>query len=270
VYVGTIVGGTLAGVIAEYYGWRWSFILFGGLGVLLGLVLRGLLREPQRGAAEDIGFRPVRLPIARVIKLVWSTPTALLLMFAFLCANFVAVVLLSWMPKFIYDQFHMSLGLAGLTATLYVQLASLAGSVTGGWMADAAARRTARGRILVQVLGVFGGAPFVALCGMTRSVWWLCIALTAWGFFKGLYDANIFASVFDVIRPEARGTAAGFMNSVGWLGGGTAPVVIGLIAGRYGVGVGITLASFVYIAAGLLLLTAAIRFVKSDTRELHA
>jgi hypothetical protein len=25
---------------------------------------------------------------------------------------------------------------------------------------------------------------------------------------------------FDVVRPEARGTTAGFMNLVGWLGGG--------------------------------------------------
>ena len=57
------------------------------------------------------------------------------------------------------------------------------------------------------------------------------LALTVWGFFKGLYDANIFASVFDVVRPEARGTAAGFMNAVGWLaGGGSAPLVIGIIA----------------------------------------
>src|SRR2546427_5190680 len=36
---------------------------------------------------------------------------------------------------------------------------------------------------------------------------------------------------FDVVRPHARGTAAGFMNAVGWLaGGGSAPIVIGIIA----------------------------------------
>src|SRR5262249_10712394 len=29
VYVGTIAGGALAGLIAEHYGWRWSFIAFG-------------------------------------------------------------------------------------------------------------------------------------------------------------------------------------------------------------------------------------------------
>src|SRR3989442_5578942 len=105
--------------------------------------------------------------------------------------------------------------------------------------------------------------PFVALCGLTRSVAWLIVALTAWGFFKGLYDANIFASVFDVVRPHARGTAAGFMNAIGWLaGGGSAPIVIGVIAERESLGLAIALASTVYLAAGLLLLTGMVFFVK--------
>ena len=163
-----------------------------------------------------------KLSLSESLRAVWSTPTAIMLMGAFVCANFVAVVLLSWMPAFLYEKFHMSLAMSGLTATLFAQLASMVGSISGGWMADAWRSRSPRGRMLVQAIGVFGGAPFVALCGLTQSVTMLIVALTAWGFFKGLYDANIFASVFDVIRPEARGTAAGFMNTVGWLGGGGA------------------------------------------------
>ena len=96
-------------------------------------------------------------------------------------------------------------------------------------------------------------------------------ALTFWGLFKGLYDANIFASVFDVVRPEARGTAAGFMNAVGWLaGGGSAPLVIGIIAQRESLGLAIALASTVYLAAGALLLTGILFFVKGDVRRMEA
>jgi len=103
------------------------------------------------------------------------------------------------------------------------------------------------------------------LCGLTQSTYMLVLALACWGFFKGLYDANIFASVFDVIRPEARGTAAGFMNTVGWLGGGgAAPLVIGIIATSHGLGFSIALASIVYIAAGALLLIGAFAFAERD------
>jgi sugar phosphate permease len=134
----------------------------------------------------------------------------------------------------------------------------MCGSVFGGWWADKWRARTPGGRMLVQAIGVFGGAPFVVLCGMTGSIAWLITALTAWGFFKGLYDANIFASAFDVVQPAWRGRAAGLMNTVGWLcGGGSAPLVIGWISKSQGLGAAIAMASSVYLLAGLLLLLAA-------------
>jgi MFS family permease len=176
---------------------------------------------------------------------------------AFLCANFVAVVLLSWMPKFLYDKFHMNLAMAGLTATIFAQLASMLGAPVGGWLADTLRRKTAGGRMMVQALGVFAGAPCVALCGLTGSVAWLVVSLALWGFFKGMYDANIFASVYDVIPPETRGSAAGLMNTIGWLGGGAAaPLTIGVLAQAYGLSVAIALASAVYLMAGAFLITA--------------
>ena len=49
VYVGTIVGGFFAGLIAERHGWRASFVVFGAAGILLGLVLSRSLIEPARG-----------------------------------------------------------------------------------------------------------------------------------------------------------------------------------------------------------------------------
>jgi len=267
VYIGSIAGGFFAGAIGQRYGWRWSFLVFGSLGIALGLLLTRFLIEPLRGAAEYAktaecpGAKPAeRMPWREFLRLVWGTPAAVLLMAAFLCANFVAVVLLSWMPKFLYDRYHLSLAAAGLAATVFVQLANMVGSPLGGWLADTLHRRTAGGRMIVQAAGVLGGAPFVVLCGLTHSTLWLVVALTAWGLFKGLYDANIFASLFDVIPPEARGTAAGFMNMVGWLGGGgSAPIVIGYLAGHQSLGTAIAMAASVYVAAGALLIAAAAR-----------
>jgi MFS family permease len=256
VYVGTIGGGAFAGLIGQHYGWRASFLVFGVLGILLGFVLHVVIREPPRGATDVADPSAVSaLPFADFVRLVARTPALVCLLGAFMCANFVAVVLLSWMPKFLYDKFSMSLAMAGLTATLFVQIASMAGAPLGGWLADTWRRRSPAGRMAVQAIGVLGGAPFVALCGLTTSVGVMILALTFWGLFKGLYDANIFASVFDIVGPEARGTAAGVMNAVGWLGGGgSAPIVIGIIAQRESLGFAIALTSTVYVAAGVLLL----------------
>jgi MFS family permease len=248
VYIGTIAGGFFAGWIAQSYGWRWSFIVFGGAGVVLGVMLNHALREPPQRVPTT------RIPLADFARALERAPAAWFLLAAFLCANFVAVVLLSWMPKYLYDQFHMSLAAAGLTATVFVQLASLAGSPAGGWLADRLRMRNPSGRIVVQAIGVFGGAPFVVVCGLTKSAAVLIAALVLWGFFKGLYDANIFASIFDLIPPEARGTAAGFMNMAGWLGGGAAPVAVGFLAMHISLGAAIAMTAAMYVLAGMLLI----------------
>lgn len=257
VYMGTIGGGFFAGVIAQQYGWRPAFVVFGALGVLLGLVLARFLDEPARGASDNVPVAPQSLSFGAFVRLVARTPALLCLLGAFMCANFVAVVLLSWMPKFLFDRFHLSLAMAGLTATIFVQLASMAGAPIGGWLADWWRQRTVRGRIAVQAIGMLAGAPFVAICGLTHSIAALILSLTAWGFCKGLYDANIFASAFDVVPAEARGRTAGFMNMIGWLaGGGSAPLAIGIIAERWNLGGALALASVVYIMAGVLLIAA--------------
>ncbi|MBL8177478.1 MAG: MFS transporter [Bryobacterales bacterium] len=266
VYVGTIGGGFFAGLIGQYYGWRLSFIVFGGLGVLLGIVLSKWLEEPRRGAAENLtAGKPMTM--GEFLAFAWRTRTVRVLVGAFACSNFVATVMLSWMPKFLYDKFQLSLAMAGLTATLFLQLASLAGSALGGYLADMLRRRSPGGRMMVQSAGLLLGAPFVVLCGMTTSIPVLIAALVGWGFFKGLYDANIFASVYEVVRPEARGAAAGLMNTIGWLaGGGTAPVIIGFLGDQYGLGPAISSAAIVYILAGLLLLAGIIWFVREDVK----
>jgi sugar phosphate permease len=260
VYVGTIGGAAAAGWIAQHYGWRAPFVIFGTAGMLLGVILTRFLIEPARPAEQAIVFRGLSQfqPAAHILR----KPEAVLLMLAFLFANFVAVVLLSWMPKFLFDEFHMSLAAAGLTATIYVQFASMAGSPIGGWFADVLRRRTPAGRMIVQAIGVFGGTAFVVLTGVTKSIPVLIVALTAWGFFKGLYDANIFASIFDVVPEEARGTAAGLMNMVGWIGGGAAPVIIGAIAVRTGLGTAIAMASALYVVAGALLILGVVRMAR--------
>jgi MFS family permease len=277
VYAGTIGGGFFAGLIGQYYGWRWSFIVFGALGVVLGLVLSRFLVEPARGAAERVeraGAAPPagqQLTLPETLRILFTTPTLLLLMLAFMCANFVAMVLLSWMPNFLSEKFGLGLAMAGLTATFFPQVASLIGSPLGGWLADVLRTRTPGGRILVQALGVFGGVPFVWLCGQTQQVGWLIVALAAWGLFKGVYDANIFASVFDVVRPEARGTTAGLMNMIGWLAGGaTAPLVIGYLAEGHGLSQAISSTALVYVAAGFFLLVAALAFVRRDVARMQA
>lgn len=278
VYAGTIGGGYWAGAIAERHGWRAALLAFGGLGCVLGLVLIGALREPVRGSADRqaAAAQPGALSHPappsfsfRAIGSLLRVRTLSLLMAVFACANFVAMVLLTWMPMYLYSRFHLSLGTAALDAAIYPQAASIAGALCGGYLADISAARTYRGRILVQMCGVSIGAPFVVLCGLSRSLILTEVALICWGFCKGIYDSNIFASAFDVAPAEVRGTLSGSMNCIGWLlGAGAAPVLVGFLAKYVSLGDAIATSSLGYAVAGILLIVTMRYSLEGDLAAL--
>ncbi len=279
VYIGTIGGGALGGYFGQHYGWRMGFYVFGLSGLLLGLVLWRLLREPARGQAEGpaAADRPVSQAspgVREVLREIFRSPTAVLLLAVFCGANFVAAMFLTWTPSFLREKFHMNLALAGLTGTIYIQLASAVGSPFGGYLADRLSRRFAGGRMMTQMIGLTLGAPFVFITGNTLSIAVLMGAMTLFGFFKGMYDANIFASIYDVIHPRARGTAAGVMNAVGWTGGALAPAAIGWVVSRAGPAGEVAVMSralatggTVYLVSAAVLLTGIVFFVRRDVER---
>lgn len=280
VYAGTIFGSWLGAWFAERHGWRMGFYFFGIAGVVLALVLWRFLREPVRGAAEraatiESGVIPADtlppLGVKAAAKEIFRTPTALLLLTVFLGANFVATIFLTWTPSFLVEKFGFKLTSAGLSGSVFIHLASALSVPLGGLLADRFARRFPGGRILVQALGLLVGATFVAFVGLTESKVTLLVAMTCFGLCKGLYDANIFASLYDVIAPRARGAAAGIMNTIGWGGGAIGPLAVGL-ATKYGrhekaidnMSEAIAFGAVIYVVGAALLLLAAFRFAPRD------
>jgi MFS family permease len=240
VYLGTILGSWIGAWFAEHVGWRYGFYLFGSLGMVLAVVLFRFLREPERGAADaaagDLpahGVTPANLSLAETLKVIFRSPVVPLLMLAFVGANFVATIFLTWTPTFLVEKFGFRLSSAGLSGTVFIHLASALSVPVAGTLADRLTRRFAGGRMLVQALGLLAGAAFVVLVGRTADTATLLLAMTAFGACKGFYDSGIFASLFDAIEPRARGTAAGLMNTVGWGGGALGPVFVGW-ASKYG------------------------------------
>lgn len=272
VYAGTILGSWMAAELAEQAGWRVPFYWFGPVGVVLAIILVRFVHEPERGlgtgrSAQSLDYRiyrEERLPVGRTLGVIFRTPAAMLLMGGFLCANFIAVIFLTWTPKFLVDKFHYSIGAAGLTGTIYVHLASALIVPFAGWLADRMGRRFPSGRMLVQAGGLIFGAVFVFLVGSTSSTLTLILSMTCFGVCKGFYDSGIFASLYDVIEPRARGTAAGIMNTIGWGGGALGPLFVGL-ATKYGrhekavdnMSEAIAFGGAIYIVGALLLFAAA-------------
>lgn len=280
VYAGTIGGSWLGAWFAETMGWRVGFYFFGGAGLLLALVLWRFLKEPQRGAADEGTPEVAAAPAPgwrETLGCMLRRPTAVLLLVAFLGANFVATIFLTWTPTFLTEKFAFRLTTAGLSGTVFIHLASALSVPIGGWLADRFAVRHAGGRILIQATGLLAGAGFVVWVGLTTNVTQLLVAMTIFGLCKGVYDANIFAALYDVIEPRARATAAGIMNTVGWAGGALGPLAVG-VATKYGrhpsdianMSEAIACCGVIYVAAAAALFVAGWRYAATDVAAAQA
>ncbi|MFN7996660.1 MAG: MFS transporter [Bryobacteraceae bacterium] len=262
-FAGIIAGGWYGGWTADRIGWR------PGMGTLAiaGTVYALVLWKFFRGAATQ----------PRVEARVRSTPVEIFHSRCY-CAMIVAFfsfctmlwMLYAWFPNFIYERYHLSMAQSGLAATLYLQTSCIAGILAGGVIADWLVRRVRSGRFWLASAGLAASAPFAYLSLSAGSLVVAESASGGFGFFAGLFIANVFAGSYDVISARNYGFATGMLNLVGCVAGGAAI----LAAGVWKQSVGMedmmkwqAVASA--CAAGLLLLVAATQF-GSDRRMLGA
>lgn len=225
IYAGLTLGG-IGGYIADHSSWRNCFTWFGAAGVIYAVVLMLALKDAPR-QNQDSGAKNNSVTLAATLKALWLQPAFWILVIYFTLPAIAGWVTKNWLPTFLADTFNLKQGPAGLSATGYIQIASFAGVLLGGVVADWWMRRTNRGRIFTSALGVLLLVP--ALVGLALG-WSLgaaigCMILfgIGWGFF----DCNNMPVLCQIVRPEYRATGYGFMNLVSISVGACATVALG-------------------------------------------
>ena len=251
-YLGVMVSGFLGGFIAERWGWRSAFFVFGGGGIALGLVLMWrLMNAPAPAANPATGTRDSAW---HALGVLFRSPTALLLTVGFTAIVFVNNAYVVWAPVFLQERFHLSLTKAGGFAMFYHHLAALVGIVFGGWLSDRMA--VARPVFRPQMMGaaMLAGAPVIFLMGRADSLVTVCAAMAGFGLFRGLYEANTHAALFQVIAPRYRASAVAIMTMLAFLVGSLSPWLLGHLRGAYpagqGLGYGFSALSSAYALGG--------------------
>lgn len=263
VYVGIICSGYLAGAIADAFGWRMAFYVFGGFGIALAFVLFKRLINP----AEETRSRAAAVPpsgVKEALFAVFRKPSFILLALAFSGMNFVGVGFLVWMPTFLHEKYGFSLSRAGFDATFYHHIAAFVGVLAAARITDMLIDKIKGIRAVVPMLGLFAGAPFIYLMGQSRSLSVLYVALVLFGLFRGVYEANLWASVYDIVDVRYRSAATGFMLSFGLVIGALSPAILGLLKPAFGLANGFACLSAVYVFSALCILTAVLFFYKKD------
>lgn len=251
-YVGIVASGFIAGYIGEHWGWRFSFATFGVGGLLLCIYLWFRLKDTPH-VYENKGEK---LKLSYVTKEIFRKKTVWMLCIAFGCMCFVNIGFVTWMSTYYYESFHMSLSTAGFTSMFYHFAAALIGVLIGGRLSDRFAQTHKKARILTEFIGLACGAPFIFLMASTPNLYVSYVMLALFGFFRGIYDSNLYAALYDVIRPELRASSTGIMTAFAFIVGALAPLGIGYLKGVCGLSVGISLLSLFYVTGAIAILIA--------------
>lgn len=263
-YVGLIASGFIAGWLGEQFGWRAAFYVFGAIGVVLAFLIMWRMKDVGHTSDETAKIKMQKIPLKVVLKAIAFKPTVWALWLAFSCFYFAQIGYITWMPTFLHEKFNLSLSKAGFSSMFYHHVFAAIGVLLGGKISDMLAVRRRTVRIEVEFIGLFLGAPFIFLMGITGNFWLCCLGLAGFGFFRGIYDSNVYAVLFDVVEPRFRSSAVGIMLAVIFFVGAFAPVALGWAKTTIGLTTGLSYLSLAYIVGGLGLLIAAKTTFKRD------
>ena len=230
IYIGVIVGG-FSGRVADHpqFGWRFAFDACGIAGILYALPLLVFLREARKPIQNLASPKPGVFDAAKSLL---TNGSFVLLVLYFTLPAVAGWVVRDWMPAILKQQFNISQGKAGVSATLYWQSAAIVGAVLGGWLADRWMQRSERGRIFISAIGTALFIP--ALFGVGNAgtlivaILFLALFVLGWGFF----DGNNMPILCQIVRPELRATGYGIMNLVSISCGGLADWGFGALRDR--------------------------------------
>ncbi|HEX3148205.1 MAG TPA: MFS transporter [Gemmataceae bacterium] len=219
IYCGVIVGG-FGGYVADTpnLGWRFAFDFTGLAGALYALPLLFILRDAPRPTT----FVDAKPSPAAATRSLLTNVSFILLVLYFTLPALAGWVVRDWMPAILKERFDIGQGKAGVSATLYVNVAALVGAFLGGWLADGLMMRTIRGRIYVSAAGMMMIVPALFGVGNADTLRLAIAFLVLFGLGWGFFDGNNMPILSQIVRPELRATGYGVMNFVsiscgGWI-----------------------------------------------------
>ena len=211
-YLGLMLSGVLALRVLDVVGtWRRVFVAFGAAGLILGVSYLFLMRPDARDDARRAEGKPEGASLAESFRAFFACPSALLATTGFIAICCVNNTYITWAPKMFHERFGLDGATAGAHAMFYHHLVAFGAILAGGWLTDRFVARFPRFRLGFQICALLLGAPALLLIGKCGTFAAAMAMTAAYGLFRGLFEVNTHASVFDVVPARHRASVVGFM-----------------------------------------------------------
>jgi sugar phosphate permease len=270
-YAGIIGCSAASGWFAESgaEGWRVPFKFFGGIGILWAVVMVFGLRggshkehKDHKDFASSASFAAENSPVQdkptlkEAFKVFVANPSALLLAAGLGMMIYVDVGFKTWMPSHLSGSFGVAKGSAALKAVLWHYIGAFVGVTLGARVSDRLVARRPSVRMETNIAGLALAVPFIVWMAYAPSLLSCGVAMALFGVFRGVYDSNLMASLFDIIPQKYHASGAGIMLSCAFVFGSTSPVVLGILKDTFSSTAALASLAAFYLAGAALVAVA--------------
>ncbi|MGH9590444.1 MAG: spinster family MFS transporter [Terracidiphilus sp.] len=244
--IGAALGYLAGGELGTRLGWRQPFFLCAIPGLIMAALYGWFGTEPERGSSDHI--RPTR-DRATFLGLFHNA--------AFLTATFGLAMLTfamggisAWVPTFLHRFGGLSVANASLAVGAITVIDGVAGTLTGGWIAQRWQRTNHRALYLLSFWSVVLTLPCGVLVFFGPRAW-VVPSLFAAEFFLFLNTGPLNAAIVNSVSAPVRATAISVnLFCIHFFGDTFSPQIIGAVSDRsnLSIGLGVTLISLVLSA----------------------
>ena len=226
-YIGVILAGWLAGLIADHVGWKYSFFIFGSVGLVWGILM--IFRLDDRPISDASGKTKTKPGFFEGFKAVFTCPTALTMTLGFSGLIFVITGFMTWVPAYLQEEFGQTQAQAGFNSMFWTYVAAFVGVLVAGTLSDKLALKKNKYRMYLQAFGLACGGIVLLFMGGKSSLVLLYACFAGWGFFRAFFDANTYSVLYDVTPQRLHASCGSVMGMTGFAIGALAPVILGAI-----------------------------------------
>ena len=229
--LGILFGFVAGGWINEFFGWRTAFFVVGVPGLVLAVIVRMTVREPERGMAEGIVADQNQPSIGDTLGLLWSKRSFKHLAFGGSLTAFVGYGMVTWIPSFLQRSHGMETGEIGTYLGLILGIPGGIGIVLGGYLADRlGANKKAWYLWIVSVALVIAVQPTI-LVFISNDPYWALFYFVIPAMLGNFYQATTFSQTQGLVSLKMRAVAAAILLFIlNIIGLGLGPQVVGVVS----------------------------------------
>jgi len=234
--VGTFLGATIGGWVAAEWGWRMAFLALGIPGMVVGLLVLVLLREPRRGLADNAPREPTPLPnFGAFLRVVARKRGLLFVIIGGALAGFGMTAISQFLAVYLARIYQLPVqqagALYGTISAIALTCGLLIGSFGTDWLSQRGDRRwPAWGPAIGLAI-----APLLYWVAFnTHSIVWGSVMLCISGATLLLFYGPTLGMIQNLLEPRMRATGAALFAILYTIfGSGLGPAAVGWMSDRF-------------------------------------